>query len=58
MNIVIVAADISLRAGTERAVCNLANILAEKHQISIICICGKPGNKSAYHLNKIGRAHV
>ena len=51
MKIAIIAHDISRDAGTQRAVGNLANSLAEKHQVSIISICGKPGDKSAFPLN-------
>ena len=51
MKIAIVIADISLQAGTERAVCNLANILAEKHSVQIISICSCTNAKCQYSMN-------
>lgn len=48
--IAIVIFDITLRSGTERAVCNLANLLAERFAVSIISIHSVSGN-AAYDMN-------
>jgi len=52
-NIAIVLFDITKRTGTERAVCNLANLLAksQKYTVSIISIYSSYGG-AAYDINK------
>ena len=51
MKIAIVIADISLRAGSERAVCNLANILAKNHSVQIISLCSREAAVCQFNLS-------
>jgi len=48
--VAIVIFDITLRSGTERAVCNLSNLLAEKYAVSIISVHSGSG-EAAYDIN-------
>jgi len=50
MKVAIIIADISLRAGTERAVCSLANNLAKEYEVTIISICSKQEQQNSYEL--------
>ncbi len=51
MNVFFLVYDITKSAGTERAVCNLANILSVKYEVSIISISSN-GGTVYYQLNQ------
>ena len=51
-SVAILIFNICNRAGTERAVTNLANILSEeKHNVTIISCFSSPNDKNAFTLN-------